>query len=120
MSKINIPSENGDLMLIKSTKLVGLKKQLGSRDMEDVNTHVIPDLGGFVRHSELPLRLHHLLPLWIATRQQLAPHVDDIPRDPGEGVIVDSRCTDVRLSVLVDDLPDAKHPRPERSGTASS
>jgi hypothetical protein len=47
MSKINIPSENGDLMLIKSTKLVGLKKQLGSRDMEDVNTHVIPDLGGF-------------------------------------------------------------------------
>jgi cell division septation protein DedD len=47
MSKINIPSENGDLMLTKSTKLVGLKKQLGSEDMEDVDTHVIPDLGGF-------------------------------------------------------------------------
>lgn len=47
MSKINIPSENGDLMLTKSTKLVGLKKQLGSKDMEDVDTHVIPDLGGF-------------------------------------------------------------------------
>ena len=47
MSKINIPSENGDLMLTKSTKLVGLKKRVDSKDMDDVDTQVIPDLGGF-------------------------------------------------------------------------
>ena len=47
MSKINIPSENGDLMLTKSTKLVGLKKSMDSKEMKEVDAQVIPDLGGF-------------------------------------------------------------------------
>ena len=47
MSKINIPSENGQLTLTKSTKLVGLKKRIASQEMDDVESEVIPDLGGF-------------------------------------------------------------------------
>lgn len=47
MAKINIPSENGDLTLTKSTKLVGLKKKVSSDDMKEVDSRVIPDLGGF-------------------------------------------------------------------------
>ncbi|SER34729.1 Serine protease, subtilisin family [Neolewinella agarilytica] len=47
MSQINIPSENGNLMLTKSTKLVGLKKKVEGTDMEAVESKVIPDLGGF-------------------------------------------------------------------------
>ncbi|TXF89005.1 S8 family serine peptidase [Neolewinella aurantiaca] len=47
MSKINIPSENGDLMLTKSTRLVGLKKRIEGKDMDEVDANVIPDLGGF-------------------------------------------------------------------------
>jgi len=47
MSHINIPSENGELRLTKSTKLVGLKKQTGEREMSEIDAHVIPDLGGF-------------------------------------------------------------------------
>ncbi|MEM9930650.1 MAG: S8 family serine peptidase, partial [Bacteroidota bacterium] len=47
MSQINIPSENGELRLTKSTKLVGLKKHKQDADMAEVDTKVIPDLGGF-------------------------------------------------------------------------
>lgn len=47
MSQINIPSENGNLMLTKSTKLVGLKKKVENSEMADVESNVIPDLGGF-------------------------------------------------------------------------
>lgn len=47
MSQINISSENGKLTLTKSTKLVGLKKKDAEKDMDQINTHVIPDLGGF-------------------------------------------------------------------------
>lgn len=47
MSKINIPSENGDLMLTKSTKLVGLKKKVAGSEMSAIDARVMPDLGGF-------------------------------------------------------------------------
>jgi hypothetical protein len=47
MSQIKIPSENGPLMLTKSTKLVGLKKKKSGKDTTEVSSHVIPDLGGF-------------------------------------------------------------------------
>jgi len=47
MSQISIPSENGNLTLTKSTKLVGLKKKDADKDLNEVSTRVIPDLGGF-------------------------------------------------------------------------
>ena len=47
MSHINIPSENGELSLRKSTKLVGLKKKTDGSKMEAVDANVMPDLGGF-------------------------------------------------------------------------
>lgn len=47
MSQINIPSENGNLLLTKSTKLVGLKKHVEGKNMDSVDANVIPDLGGF-------------------------------------------------------------------------
>ncbi|MEL7162083.1 MAG: S8 family serine peptidase, partial [Bacteroidota bacterium] len=47
MSQINIPSENGEMKLTKSTKLVGLKKKVEGKEMDAVEAKVIPDLGGF-------------------------------------------------------------------------
>lgn len=47
MSQINIPSENGNLTLKKSTKLVGLKKKIADTPMQEVDAQVISDLGGF-------------------------------------------------------------------------
>lgn len=47
MSQINIPSDNGNLMLTKSTKLVGLKKTVTGKDMDAVSANVLPNLGGF-------------------------------------------------------------------------
>ncbi len=46
MKAIHIKSENGDLKLTKSTKLVGIKTKQG-REPGRVETNVIPDLGGF-------------------------------------------------------------------------
>lgn len=47
MSQINIPSENGEITLRKSTKLVGLRKKVEGTKMDAVETDVMPDLGGF-------------------------------------------------------------------------
>lgn len=47
MSKINIPSENGDMLLTKSTRLVGLKKKVAGAEMKAIDARVMPDLGGF-------------------------------------------------------------------------
>ena len=47
MSKINIPSENGELTLTKSTRLVGLRQRENTAEMDSVDAHVLPDLGGF-------------------------------------------------------------------------
>jgi len=62
MSQINIPSENGNITLTKSTKLVGLKKKQVDKDMAEVDTHVIPDLGGFVdkvrAHEDVEVGTH--------------------------------------------------------------
>ena len=46
MQQIHIPSENGDITLTKSTKLVGLRKQT-DQAVDDVDAQVLPDLGGF-------------------------------------------------------------------------
>lgn len=47
MSRINITSENGNLSLRKSTRLVGLRKTQEGAAMAAVDAQVIPDLGGF-------------------------------------------------------------------------
>ena len=47
MSTIQVHSENGELTLTKSTKLVGLRKTIASDKMADIDAQVLPDLGGF-------------------------------------------------------------------------
>ncbi|MTB49765.1 S8 family serine peptidase [Lewinella sp. W8] len=47
MKEIKVQSESGDLALRKSSKLVGLRKNREEKEVDAVETNVIPDLGGF-------------------------------------------------------------------------